>query len=333
VWLLAFVERKDLVEVTTLNDLGGTWWKVTFRRVPSWVIGKEACEDMNTLWRRYGIPVLVGGVVFVLVLVGLWWAQTQGYLFSSEADAAAKSDNSEPTTRQEIENEFVRAALEAARRGDVDEALKALDVAIAANPGEAYEAYYYRGLIHAEQGQINTAVEDLTKAIDANPHMAAAYAARGSLYLTLDRPATAIKDFSKAIELDPSHAANYVNRGQAYLSLDMVDLALKDLNHALELDPNSLAAYFNRGVAYFQKRDVDRAIEDFTKCIEIDPAVPAPYFNRAIAYMELNEKDKAAADLAIYLKLAKDDVGRHQAEALLKSLKDPTIMIETTPGH
>ena len=286
--------------------------------------------------RRYLLPILAGVVSFALVLGGLWFAQARGYLgtkgTTSQSVMTPTADFT-PSTRHQVENEFVRMALDAAKRGDVDEALKALDVAIAANPESAYEAYYYRGLIKAEQGDIQGGVDDLTKAIEKNPHMAAAYAARGSLYLTLDRPSSAIKDFSKAIELDPKHAANYVNRGQAYLSLDMVDLALKDLQKALELEPNSLAAHFNLGVAYFQKKDVDRAIEEFTKCIELDPNVPAPYFNRAVAYIEINEREKAAVDLAVFLKLAKDEEGRHQAEALLSTLKQPQMMIETTPGH
>ncbi len=286
--------------------------------------------------RRYGIPVLAGVVVFFLVLAGLWFAQSRGYL-GDRATAAqtmmTPDTSTTPSTRHQVENEFVRMALDAAKQGNVDEALKALDVAIAANPDNAYEAYYYRGLIKADQGDLQGGIDDLTKAIEINPHMAEAYAARGSLYLTIDRPSTAIKDFSKAIELDPKHAANYVNRGQAYLSLDMVDLALKDLQKALELEPNSLAAHFNLGVAYFQKKDIDKAIEEFTKCIDMDPSVPAPYFNRAVAYIELNEREKAAVDLAIFLKLAKDEEGRHQAEALLNTLKEPQMMIETTPGH
>ncbi|RMF31298.1 MAG: tetratricopeptide repeat protein, partial [Chloroflexi bacterium] len=92
--------------------------------------------------------------------------------------------------------------------------------------------------------------------------------------------------FHKALQLDPEHAPTYVNRGQAYMHLGMEDLALADFNKAIELDPELIAAYFNR----------------------------------AVAYIQLDETDKAAADLTLYLRLAKDEEGRHQAQALLDSL-------------
>jgi Tfp pilus assembly protein PilF len=186
-----------------------------------------------------------GVLSFIMVLGALWFVQSRGYL-GGRATAQSGAPAT-PMSRHQVEDDFVRMALDQAKQGHVDEALKGLNVAIAANPGKAYEAYYYRGIIRSEQGDISAGIDDLTKAIKANPHMAEAYAARGSLYLTQDRPSTAVKDFSKAIQLDPKHAANYINRGQAYLSMDMVDLALKDLQKALELAPNSLAAHFNRG--------------------------------------------------------------------------------------
>lgn len=270
--------------------------------------------------RRVLYRVLATLIVFAIA-VGVWYGVEQRGWWPGKATQAA----AEQTTREDVANDFVSLALEKARAGNADEALKALDVAIAADPQGAAEAYYYRGLIRAEQGDVRGGIDDLTQAIKINPHMPQAYAARGSLHLLTGRPAKAIKDLNKAIELDPTHAPNYVNRGQAYLSLEMNDLALKDFNKAIELAPDAVAAYFNRGVLYFQEKEVDKAIADFSKCIELDPNAPAPYFNRAVAYIEKDEKEKAAVDLAVYLKIAKDEMGRHQAEALLQNLNDPTL--------
>lgn len=265
--------------------------------------------------------MIITALVFAAAVGGWYALQRLGWL--PMGGVSAQTDRAGTTTRKDVENDFVSLALEKARAGDVEEALKALNVAIAADPEGAADAYYYRGLILAEQDKVQEGIDDLTKAIKINPHMPQAYAARGSLYLLMVRPSKAIDDFNKAIQLDPKHAPNYVNRGQAYLTLKMFDLALKDFNKAIELDPNSVAAYFNRGVLYFQQKQVDKAIADFTKCIELDPNAPAPYFNRGVAYIEKDERDKAAVDLAVYLKIAKDEMGRHQAEALLQSLKQP----------
>ncbi len=274
--------------------------------------------------KRFALYGLVATLVVLIIAIAGWYVVgRQGWFPLGKSSASTKQ--TQATTREDVANDFVTLALEKARAGEVEEALKALDVAIAADPQGAAEAYYYRGLIRGEQGNANAAIEDLTKAIEINPHMPQAWAARGSFYLLQMRPAKAIEDFNKAIELDPQHAPNYVNRGQAYMNLEMIDLALQDFNKAIELDPNSVAAYFNRGVLYFQQKKIDEAIADFTKCIELDPNAPAPYFNRAVAYIEKDEREKAAVDLAVYLKIAKDEMGRHQAEALLENLREPTL--------
>ncbi len=267
--------------------------------------------------RRIGYGLLVAVAVLAVAIVARYGLSAWGGL-------AERKDGEAPvqrTTREDVVKDFVALALEKARAGDVDEALKALNVAIAADPQGAAEAYYYRGLIRAEKGDVKAGLDDLTQAIESAPHMPQAYAARGSLYLLAGRPAKAIEDLNKAIELDPVHAPNYVNRGQAYMALQMNDLALQDFDKAIELDPSAVAAYFNRGVLYFQEKEIDKAIADFSTCIELDPDAPAPYFNRAVAYIEKDEREKAAVDLAVYLKIAEDEMGRHQAEALLQSLK------------
>jgi tetratricopeptide (TPR) repeat protein len=258
--------------------------------------------------------LIILGVIVILVSAVLWLN-----------DRATSGKNTEPVESVKESNptsDFVSLALTLAQAGDVEGALEALDIAIAANPGQAAEAYYYRGLIHAEEGDPNAALEDFNQGITANQHMPELFAARGTTYASLGRPATALDDFDKAIQLAPNHAATYVNRGQSYSNMGEPELAMQDFNKALELDAELVAAYFNRGVLYLEMAEPQAALDDFNSCIELSPAAPAPYFNRAIAYMELNDLETAAADLETYIGMAEDETGRHQAEALLSSMTE-----------
>ena len=278
-------------------------------------------------WWRW----LIGALVAVVVGVGVWYALTHLSLFGlnttasqpagDEVAAQSADSNSQGGDLAELPmDDFTALALEKAKQGDVDGALEAFSVAIASNPDGAAVPYYYRGLVYIDQGKVQEAIEDFTKALELDKHFPQAYAARGTAYLMTSRPAKAAEDFNKALQLDPNNATTYVNRARALMGLQMLEEAEQDLNRAIEINPNLLPAYFNRGVLYMLQQRTEDALKDFDKCVEINPNAPAPYFNRAVAYIELGDKKAAATDLAIYLTLSKDEEGKHQARALLDSL-------------
>ncbi len=281
---------------------------------------EQAMTQKHTAWWRW----LVGAIVAVVVGVGVWYALTQfttlGVTKGQGEDMSSKTVAANRDPAELPMDDFTQLALQKAKQGDVEGALEAFSVAIAANPDGASVPYYYRGLVYIEQGQVMEAIDDFTKAIEIDSHFPQAYAARGTAYLMTSRPAKAAEDFNKAIQLDPNNATTFVNRARAYMGLQMLEEAEQDLNRAIELDPSLLPAYFNRGVLYMLQQRTEDALADFNKCVEINANAPAPYFNRAVAYIELGDKKAAATDLAIYLTLSKDEEGKHQARALLDSL-------------
>jgi len=135
-------------------------------------------------------------------------------------------------------------------------------VAIAANPDNAPQAYYYRALLYNQMERYEDAVEDLTKALEQEPHFPQAYAARAAVYLALNRPASAVEDLKRAIELglndDPTV---YLNLGQAYFQMDIYDAAEESFRKALELAPDMAAVHFNLGTLYLKKGDDEAALE------------------------------------------------------------------------
>ena len=74
-------------------------------------------------------------------------------------------------------------------------------LAHAANPTATGHAT--KGVQLAQQGAFDQAVEEFTKAIQADPKDARFYRDRGGVYLTMKRFQDAVNDFTKAIELLP----------------------------------------------------------------------------------------------------------------------------------
>ena len=73
---------------------------------------------------------------------------------------------------------------------------------------------------------------------------------------------TAVRDISKAIELNPNLAEAYNNRGLAYNNLGKYNEAIIDLDKAIELNPKLTAAYDNRGIAYNRLNDKESIIDN-----------------------------------------------------------------------
>lgn len=109
----------------------------------------------------------------------------------------------------------------------------------------------------------------------------------------------AIDEYTKAIEADPKFVKAYLNRGVERANKDDRQGAIADLTKVIELDPTVLQAYLVRGGSRILTKDLDGAVEDYTKLIEIDTrnVSKAPYYrNRAIAYRLQQKFDLAAAD-------------------------------------
>jgi tetratricopeptide (TPR) repeat protein len=164
-----------------------------------------------------------------------------------------------------------------------------------------------RGIMFAERGDYDMAIEDFTEAIKLNPNLAAAYFNRGNAYGFKEDYDRAIVDFNQAIRLDPNYARAYNNRGNAYAGKGDDDRAIADFNQAIRLDSNNAYRYISRGNVYMNKGDDDQAIADYSQAIKLDPNNANVYFNRGYAYDKIGDGDKAIADYTQAIKLAPND--------------------------
>jgi tetratricopeptide (TPR) repeat protein len=166
------------------------------------------------------------------------------------------------------------------------------------------QAYISSGLEKMGQGNLNGAIEDISKAIDLglDETMAAgAYGLRGSLRANIGQYDLAIADssesLSRQLKINDANgiADTYVNRGDLYVEKAEYDLAIADYNESiprhLKLNNAKAAAhaYAKRGFSYSKRNDIDlskadlggrgpakqkdlrQAIGDYEAALRLDP--------------------------------------------------------------
>ena len=138
----------------------------------------------------------------------------------------------------------------------------------------------------------------------------------------------AIREYTRAIELDPKYAVVYNDRGEAYLRANQYDLGIADLTRALELDPKYPEAYMHRGIGYELKGDFDRAITDYNKALEINPKYYMAWFNKADACEKAGRKKEAIEAYRNFLKYAPP-----RDERQIQRAKERLRVLEGTPGQ
>jgi tetratricopeptide (TPR) repeat protein len=131
---------------------------------------------------------------------------------------------------------LITKAEELARAEDYEGALAIASKLIAQHP-EEMKVWSLRSYIHARKRDCQTAVEDVSRAIEINSMEPALFFDRGRYHLTLRQFAEAAKDFTRALELCDRHHNDYYResahfmRAEAYLKLGRINEARADLKH------------------------------------------------------------------------------------------------------
>ena len=181
-------------------------------------------------------------------------------------------------------------------RNEWDSAIQEYTEAIWANPDYA-EAYTNRGIAYRQQGDHDRAIADHNEALRINPKYATAYNNRGYAYMQKRDYDRAIADYTEAIRLNPKYALAYNYRGIVYNDGKRdYDRAIADYTQAIRINPNYAAAYSNRGHSYRLKGDYNRAITEYTEAIRINPKYAIAYNYRGRSYTLKGDYDRAIAD-------------------------------------
>ena len=129
-----------------------------------------------------------------------------------------------------------------------------------------------QGVESAKNKDYEKAIEEFTKAIEAEPHDAKNYFNRATAYRGLNKLSGSVRGFSKAIELAPQEARGYVGRGEVLLlQQKQLDQALADFDKALEISPNDRQRPAFSRFLYISKSEWEKAIDDYTVVVQKVP--------------------------------------------------------------
>jgi len=106
----------------------------------------------------------------------------------------------------------------------------------------------------------------------------------------------AVQRYSNAIALNPRMVTAYSHRGDAYYDLSEYDLAIEDYEHALLFDPQNDAVFHNLGLAYAGKGDHREAIRFYDQALELNPDLYTRYY-RFESFLLLEEWDRAEEEI------------------------------------
>lgn len=204
-----------------------------------------------------------------------------------------------PLAHAEDADAYYKQGLAYKQAGKSDQAIQALEQAVAANP-KHYMAWASLGNLY------KVAKKDIPKAVNAYEHAVAGlkkdkvvWENLGTAYFRNNQPEQALKALTTASALDPNDAEIRFNLGTVKRHLKDYTGAVTDLEVAVKLKPDDAQYANNLGVAYrFAKRD-DEAIKSFQKAIALAPENASFHFNLAVVYRRQTPKNPDMIPLAI----------------------------------
>ena len=201
---------------------------------------------------------------------------------------------------------LVKSGRNSYESGKYAEAVDAFTKAIQANPNSA-DAYAGRGLAKRGLNDNAGAMADITRALELDPKNADAYRARSMVKRTQNDYQGALADADRSVQFAPNNYRAYLTRGLAKNGLTDLNGALADYNRAIELNPNYAQSYLYRGNTRLSLKDDRGALSDFDRFIAANQSNSVAYNNRGLAKERLGDTRGAIADYETAVRLSPND--------------------------
>lgn len=146
-----------------------------------------------------------------------------------------------------------------------------------------------------QQRQWPSALEDIKKALQADPNMADAYDVRALIYMEIGETKLAEENFLRALSMSPNnpdYSNNYgwflCQNGRAEQSISYFEKAFKNRSYD---SPDK--AFNNAGMCSLKLKNVAAAEQYFLKAFQIEPRNPITDVNLARIYLDRKDYERA----------------------------------------
>lgn len=203
--------------------------------------------------------------------------------------------------------QLLERAGSASSAGDYSQAVVDYSLFILLNPTFS-QGYINRAMSYEAMGDINQAIQDLTRALDyevPSPQFrAAVYHTRATMHLNQNNLTAALDDLNASLEIFADSIDSLDLRAQLYLFTERYLAALSDIDRLVELEPDEPRHYMDRGLVQARLGNLEAALDNYDYAIEIAPENVQPYVARALFHSSLRNFNEALDDLSSAIDLS-----------------------------
>lgn len=195
--------------------------------------------------------------------------------------------------RDAVGNTYVASGEQAVREGDLDRALEEFAKALEANPNLT-SAHMAMADIYRLKGDYSRAEQRYARSSQLEPRNFDAQYYHGLMLHLLDRLPDAIQAYLRAIAIRPEDFKANLNLATAYYQLDENAQALPYARRAVELNPNDGPARINLGAVYGSLDRHGDAVREYQQAAELMPLTPQLLLNLSDSLSKLERWQEMA---------------------------------------
>lgn len=200
-------------------------------------------------------------------------------------------------------------------QGWLDEAVHAFSQAWQADASMA-DALQYIGAIRQEQGDLPAAISHFRRALEVDPSLDALH---GDLCLALFRQgdvAGAATVIAQGIARNPGKAQYHALQGNLFIQQDLPAEAVQSYCRALALEGNNPGFHYNLGLAHAATGAHPEALRSFDDALVLEPANADAHKSRGVVLMSLQRHAEALQAQDRALAIAPHDAAAHFNRAI-----------------
>lgn len=228
-----------------------------------------------------------------------------------------------------VVSEAYRSGLRAYQRGNLESALEFFTQAVEVEP-QAADLQYYLGETYRALGNYSAALTAFNASMQIDDRFAPAYLGLARTRLALDSDEDIEEELDTAIVLDPNLSEAYLERVSFALSNSDTQSALDDLEILDALIPGSPLLHLYLAQTYLYLEQAEDALQEAQTAYRLDITNPAIYRVLGLAYLENAFPQQAIEALDVYVRINEQDgeAWYALAQAYYQSEGDADLVIE-----
>ncbi len=206
---------------------------------------------------------------------------------------------------RDLAEEHYNLGMVYAQEGQYDQALQEYTEAVKLQPDHLM-AHFKIALVYDNRGMLNQAEKKYLEVIDLFPRAALAYNNLGLIYEKKGDFLKAEEYYIKASDAHPLLPDPVYNLGNVFLEQESYDSAREKFVTCISLDPYYYKAYSALGDLNYRIGKLDDAIENFKKAIQIEPNYAVAHNNLGASYAGKGQRLLAFGEFETASKLDPD---------------------------